>query len=118
MARYTGPKSKIARRFRDPIFGEDKALVSNPDPAMSALIFAGKVLQENLIIQQHERKQMGYLEVQMIFETDNFVTDYFVGYTSYSNQLYQESSKQGNYDGFILFVGTYKNSKRASFRTR
>lgn len=26
MARYRGPKSKIARRFRDPIFGEDKAL--------------------------------------------------------------------------------------------
>jgi small subunit ribosomal protein S4 len=26
MARYIGPKSKIARRFRDPIFGADKAL--------------------------------------------------------------------------------------------
>jgi len=26
MARYTGPKSKIARRFRDPIFGDDKSL--------------------------------------------------------------------------------------------
>ncbi len=26
MARYTGPKSKIARRFREPIFGPDKAL--------------------------------------------------------------------------------------------
>ena len=26
MARYTGPTSKIARRFREPIFGEDKAL--------------------------------------------------------------------------------------------
>lgn len=26
MARYIGPKSKIARRFRDPIFGEDKSL--------------------------------------------------------------------------------------------
>lgn len=26
MARYTGPKSKIARKFREPIFGEDKAL--------------------------------------------------------------------------------------------
>ena len=26
MARYTGPKSKVARRFRDPIFGPDKAL--------------------------------------------------------------------------------------------
>lgn len=26
MARYTGPKSKIARRFREPIFGPDKAV--------------------------------------------------------------------------------------------
>lgn len=26
MARYTGPTTKIARRFRDPIFGPDKAL--------------------------------------------------------------------------------------------
>lgn len=26
MARYTGPKTKIARRFKDPIFGADKAL--------------------------------------------------------------------------------------------
>ena len=26
MARYTGPKSKIARRFKDPIFGPDKSL--------------------------------------------------------------------------------------------
>lgn len=26
MARYTGPKTKIARRFKDPIFGPDKAL--------------------------------------------------------------------------------------------
>ena len=25
MARYTGPKSKIARRFREPIFGADKS---------------------------------------------------------------------------------------------
>ena len=26
MARYTGPPSKIARRFNEPIFGPDKAL--------------------------------------------------------------------------------------------
>ena len=26
MARYRGPKSKIARKFRQPIFGPDKAL--------------------------------------------------------------------------------------------
>ena len=26
MARYTGPKTKIARKFREPIFGPDKSL--------------------------------------------------------------------------------------------
>ncbi len=32
MARYTGPKSKIARRFKEPIFGPDKALEKKPYP--------------------------------------------------------------------------------------
>ena len=26
MARYTGPKTKIARKFGEPIFGDDKSL--------------------------------------------------------------------------------------------
>lgn len=30
MARYTGPKSKIARRFKEPIFGADKSLEKRP----------------------------------------------------------------------------------------
>lgn len=30
MARYTGPTTKIARRFKDPIFGPDKALEKRP----------------------------------------------------------------------------------------
>ena len=30
MARYTGPSSKIARRFKEPIFGPDKALDRKP----------------------------------------------------------------------------------------
>jgi len=30
MARYTGPKSKIARKFKEPIFGPDKALDKKP----------------------------------------------------------------------------------------
>ena len=30
MARYTGPKSKVARRFREAIFGPDKALDKKP----------------------------------------------------------------------------------------
>jgi small subunit ribosomal protein S4 len=32
MARYRGPKSKIARKFKDPIFGPDKALDKKPYP--------------------------------------------------------------------------------------
>ncbi len=32
MARYTGPKSKIARKFREPIFGPDKALEKKAYP--------------------------------------------------------------------------------------
>jgi small subunit ribosomal protein S4 len=32
MARYTGPTSKIARKFRDPIFGPDKALTKRNYP--------------------------------------------------------------------------------------
>lgn len=30
MARYTGPTTKIARRFREPIFGPDKAMEKHP----------------------------------------------------------------------------------------
>ena len=32
MARYRGPKSKIARRFREPIFGPDKAVEKKSYP--------------------------------------------------------------------------------------
>ena len=32
MARYTGPKTKIARRFNDPIFGPDKTLAKKNYP--------------------------------------------------------------------------------------
>lgn len=32
MARYTGPKSKISRKFNEPIFGDTKALAKKPFP--------------------------------------------------------------------------------------
>ena len=32
MARYTGPKTKIARKFNDPIFGPSKAMQKKPYP--------------------------------------------------------------------------------------
>ena len=41
MARYTGPKSKIARKFGEPIFGPDKALehrITLPDNTVSLIV--------------------------------------------------------------------------------
>ncbi|MBW6459605.1 MAG: 30S ribosomal protein S4, partial [Bacteroidales bacterium] len=32
MARYRGPRSKIARKFREPIFGPDRSLDKKPYP--------------------------------------------------------------------------------------
>lgn len=32
MARYTGPRSKIARKFKEPIFGHDRSLEKKPYP--------------------------------------------------------------------------------------
>ena len=32
MARYTGPKSKISRKYGEPIFGDTKALERKPHP--------------------------------------------------------------------------------------
>ena len=57
MARYTGPKSKIARKFREPIFGPDKALEKKNYPPgqhgntkkkgkKSSLSFCGFFLKE------------------------------------------------------------------------
>jgi len=95
--------------------GENYDLTSNPDVAKSALSFARNVLKDNLRIRFHERARSNYLDVQMIFETDNFETDHFISYSSYSNQLYKDNSTQGNYDGFLLFVATYDNTKSAEY---
>lgn len=36
MAKYIGPKSKIARKFGEPIFGADKALEKKELPSRNA----------------------------------------------------------------------------------
>ena len=44
MARYTGPKTKIARKFGEPIFGEDKILSRrNFPPASTVRTVAAKL---------------------------------------------------------------------------
>ena len=47
MARYTGPKSKIARKFGEPIFGPDKAFEKkNYPPGMHGLAKKRKKVSE------------------------------------------------------------------------
>lgn len=60
MARYTGPKSKIARKFREPIFGPDKALEKkNYPPGMHGLA-KGRMKQSEYAIQLKEKQKAKY----------------------------------------------------------
>lgn len=56
---------------------------------------------------------MNYWDIQMIFEADDFRSDHFNTYTSYSNMQGFDKSVDGNYDGVILFMATYKDKKSA-----
>lgn len=60
MARYIGPKSKIARKFREPIFGPDKALEKkNYPPGMHGLSKKrGK--QSEYAVQLQEKQKVKY----------------------------------------------------------
>ena len=89
---------------------DHKAVNSNTDVAQAALAFSKNVLGENFKENFHGYSESNYLDMQMIFETDELVS-----YSSYSNKLYEDKSAQGNYDGFLLFVATYKDQKAAEF---
>ncbi|MBU0487712.1 MAG: 30S ribosomal protein S4 [Bacteroidetes bacterium] len=75
MARYTGPKSKIARRFKDPIFGPDKAYErKNYPPGQHGQSKRRKKLSEygsQLLEKQKAKYTYGILERQFrkIFDT-------------------------------------------------
>lgn len=60
MARYTGPKSRIARKFREPIFGPDKALEKkNYPPGMHGLS-KKRMKQSEYAIQLQEKQKAKY----------------------------------------------------------
>ncbi len=62
MARYIGPKSKIARRFRDPIFGADKALEKKnyPPGQHGASKRRGKVSEYGLQLGEKQKAKYTY----------------------------------------------------------
>lgn len=60
MARYTGPKSKIARKFREPIFGADKYLEKkNYPPGMHGLN-KKRAKQSEYATQLQEKQKVKY----------------------------------------------------------
>lgn len=68
MARYTGPTSKIARRFREPIFGPDKALDKKNYPPGQHGLTKKRSKQSEYAIQLQEKQKVklmyGILERQ------------------------------------------------------
>jgi small subunit ribosomal protein S4 len=60
MARYTGPKSKIARKFREPIFGPDKALEKKNYPPGQHGIAKKRAKQSEYAIQLMEKQKAKY----------------------------------------------------------
>lgn len=60
MARYTGPKSKIARKFREPIFGADKALEKKNYPPGMHGVNKKRMKQSEYAVQLQEKQKAKY----------------------------------------------------------
>jgi small subunit ribosomal protein S4 len=60
MARYRGPKSKIARKFRDPIFGPDKALEKKNYPPGQHGPNKRRMKQSEYAVQLQEKQKAKY----------------------------------------------------------
>ncbi|MDM1295561.1 30S ribosomal protein S4 [Sphingobacterium sp. N143] len=81
MARYTGPKSKIARKFREPIFGPDKALEKKNYPPGQHGASKRRGKQSEYAIQLLEKQKAKYT--------------YGVLERQFSNLFVKAASKQG-----------------------
>jgi len=60
MARYTGPKSRIARKFREPIFGPDKALERKNYPPGMHGVSKRRGKQSEYAVQLMEKQKVKY----------------------------------------------------------
>jgi len=60
MARYTGPRSRIARRFREPIFGPDKSLEKKGYPPGMHGAMKKRNKQSEYAVQLMEKQKVKY----------------------------------------------------------
>src|SRR5258705_6382792 len=61
MARYTGPRSRISRRFKEPIFGPDKALEKKNYPPGQHGTGKKRSKQSEYAVQLMEKQKVKYL---------------------------------------------------------
>jgi len=61
MARYIGPRSKIARKFREPIFGPDKALERKNYPPGQHGLMKKRAKQSEYATQLQEKQKVKYM---------------------------------------------------------
>lgn len=61
MARYTGPKTKIARKFKEPIFGPDKWLERKNYPPGQHGLMKKRAKQSEYAVQLQEKQKVKYM---------------------------------------------------------
>src|SRR3954466_13802431 len=61
MARYTGPKSRIARKFREPIFGPDKSFEKKNYPPGQHGMTKKRQKQSEYAVQLMEKQKVKYM---------------------------------------------------------
>ena len=100
--------SDKAKRMEQKVGLNDEFSV-NTDLMDSIANFSQSVIKDSLSIVVHDRVPMYYWDIQMIFEADDFKSDHFSHYTTYSHKQQYDKSIDGDYEGVILFVATYKD---------
>ncbi|MBQ9639199.1 MAG: 30S ribosomal protein S4 [Bacteroidales bacterium] len=87
MARYTGPKTKIARKFHDPIYGADKSYERKPyAPGMHGQNRRrGKLSEYGVQLQEKQKAKYTYGILERQFR-----------------KLYAEASRRGGITGEVL----------------
>ena len=103
MARYKGPKSKIARKFREPIFGPDKALEKKNYPPGVHGPNKRRMKRSEYAIQLAEKQKAKYT--------------YGILERQFSNMFKKASSKSG-ITGEILLQLLDVHKQHQAFQTR